>query len=73
MPSIDKSDLVESLYLRGESSMNTEDLFVNNSCKSEVIKYICAILPYIGVTVFTDYFIIETVYLSDLTGLVIAS
>lgn len=45
----------------------------NNSSKRKVIKEVCEVLPNISVSIFTKTFIIETIYLCDLSGFVVSS
>ena len=53
--------------------METKDTALDNCGEGQVIKKRCEILPNIWVSVFSQAFIIETINLSNLFTLVIAS
>lgn len=53
--------------------METEYLVFNESSKGKVIEEIRKIFPNIGVAIFTQTLIIESIYLRDLSGLVVSS
>ena len=53
--------------------MDAKDLVVNNSSQRQIIENFCAIAPYIHRAVLSEAFIVETVDLSDLSALVVAS
>jgi len=71
--SVDKSNLVDGLDLRRESTMDAEDFAFDNGTNAEVIENFSAILPWIGITVLSNGLIIEAIHGSDLSGLVITS
>jgi len=70
---VESSDVVEGVDAGGETSVEAEDLVVDESGKGEVVEEIREVLPYVGVAVFSETFIIETIYLCDLTGFVVAT
>ena len=47
--------------------MNAEDLIIDNSRQTKKVKDIAAIPPNVDRSIFSQTFIIEAVYLSDLT------
>lgn len=53
--------------------MNAEDLIIDNSCKWEEVKYFSTILPHIEAAVLTETFIVESVNLCYLAGLMIST
>lgn len=53
--------------------MQTEDLAVDEGGEREVVEEIGKVLPNIGVAILAEAFIVETVDLSDLAGLVVAT
>lgn len=53
--------------------MKAEDLVVDEGGKGEVIEEIGEDFPDVGIAVFTETFIVETVDLRDLTGLVVST
>jgi hypothetical protein len=71
--SVNKSDLVDCLDFRGESSMDAEDLAFNDGTDAEVVENFSAVLPRVSVSVLSNSFVIEAVYGCDLSGLVVTS
>lgn len=71
--SIELSDLIEGINTWGESTMEAEDLVLDDSCEWEVIKELCELFPYVSVTVLSQAFIIEAINLCDLSALVVTS
>ena len=69
----DNTDLVEGTDLRAQAAVNAEDFAINNGAEDEEVKDLSTCLPDRGVAVFLDALFIETVDLSDLTRLVIAT
>ena len=67
------SDVVESVDRRAQSTVQTEDLVFDESSKGEVIEEVGKVFPNVGVAVFPQALVVETVDLSDLTGLVVAT
>ena len=53
--------------------MQTEDLVLNYRCEGQVVEQICEVLPDVRVAIFAEALIVETIDLSDLSRLVIAS
>lgn len=53
--------------------MEAENLIFNNSCEWKVIEEFCELFPDVCVTVFPQALIIKSVYLGDLSALMIAS
>lgn len=53
--------------------MQTEELILNHSSEREVVKELGENLPNIGVSILPATFIIESINLSDLPGLMISS
>ena len=71
--SVNKSHLIDSLNFGRETSVNTEDLALDDSTNAEVVENFGAIFPRIGISVLSNGLIIETVYGGDLSGLMVAS
>ena len=59
--SVELSDLVKGVNTGGETTVEAEDLILDDSCEWEVIEELCELLPYVGVTVLSQAFIIESV------------
>ena len=53
--------------------MQTEDLVLNYRCEGQVVEQICEVLPDVRVAIFAEALVVESIDLSDLTRLVIAS
>ena len=51
--------------------MEAEDLVVDQGGQGEVVKKIGEVFPYIGITIFSQAFVVEAVDLGDLSGLVV--
>ena len=72
-PSVDSANLIDGLNLWRKSSMNTQHFSVDDCSEWQVVKYLCAVLPGIGVAVFAIDLVKEAVHLGDLSAFVIAS
>ena len=59
--SVELSDLVKGVDTWGETTVEAEDLVLHNSCEWEVIEEFGKLFPYVGVTVFSQAFIVETI------------
>ena len=66
-------DLVQSLDTGTQTSVDTEYLAVNDGGQGQVVKYLRAVSPDRDTAVFAETFVVETVDLGDLSGLVVAS
>lgn len=53
--------------------MDAEDFAFNNCSNSQVVKYIGAILPWVGISIFTNGLVVEAVHRCDLSCLVITA
>lgn len=53
--------------------MKTEDLVLDESGKGEIVKEIGEVFPNVGVSIFPQAFVVETVHLCDLAGLVVSA
>ena len=71
--SLDGTNLVDGLDIRGEATMNTEDLTLDNCSKRKIIEHIGYVLPDVAVAVLSLDFIEESVELGRLTGFVVSS
>ena len=67
------SDLIKSPDLRGQSTVDAENLAIDNGGESEKVEDLAARLPDRGIAVLSLAFFVETIHLGDLTGLVVAS
>ena len=71
--SVDESNLIDSLDFWGESSMNAENFSFNDGSDTEIVEYLGAVLPWVGISVLSNGLIIEAVDGGDLSGLVVSS
>ena len=53
--------------------MQAENLIFNHGSERKIVKKICQILPDIGIAVFAQALVVESIDLSDLSTLVISS
>jgi hypothetical protein len=67
------TNLINGADLRAETTVNAENLTVNNSSEDKKVKDLAAGLPNRSIAVLLLTLLIEAVDLSDLTGLVVAS
>ena len=65
--------MVQGINAGGETTVQTEDLTVHQSCEGQIVKQVSEILPHIGVAVFPETLVVEAVHLGDLSALVVAS
>jgi len=71
--SIDKSNLVNCLDFWWQSSVNTENLALNDSADSKVIEDLGTVFPWVSVSVLSNCLVIETIDSCDLSGLMVSS
>lgn len=71
--SIDDLNLVDGVNARRQSSMNTEDLIVNDNAEGEEVEHVGEVMPYVCVAIFPRAFGVEAVRLCDAARFVIAS
>jgi hypothetical protein len=67
------SDVIEGIDTWGETSVEAEDLVVDEGGQGEVIEEVSEVLPYAGVAILAETFIVEAVDLRDLAGFVIST
>lgn len=70
---IEGSDVVKSIDARRKTSVETEDLVIDEGSEREVVEQICEILPNVGIAIFSEAFVVEAIDLSDLAGFVITT
>lgn len=73
LESLKCSNVIKSLNTGRKPTMQTEELILNHSSEREVIEELSENLPNIGVSILPATFIIESINLSDLPGLMISS
>lgn len=70
---IKSPDIIERIDARGETSVEAEDLVIDQSCQGKVVEEIGEIFPDVCVAVFSKALVVETVDLCDLAGFVVAA
>lgn len=53
--------------------MEAEDLVVDEGGEGKVVEQVGKVLPNVGIAVFSETLIVESVHLGDLSGLVVSS
>ena len=71
--SIDFSNLVKSLNLRGQSSMDPKNLIVNDNRQWKLVKHATAVFPDIRVPVLSANLVVKSINLRDLSAFVIST
>jgi len=71
--SLNGSDVVHGLDVWRQSTMNAKDFPLDDGGQTEIIENIGAVLPGVGVSVFSYDLVEEAVHESDLAGLVVSS
>jgi len=66
-------DVVQGVDAGREAAVQTEDLAVHQRREGKVIKQVGEIFPHVGVSIFPQALIIETIDLGDLTALMVAA
>jgi hypothetical protein len=70
---IERPDVVERVYARRETTVQTEDLVVDQGSERQVVEKVCEVFPDIGVAILAETLVVKAVYLGDLAGLVVAA
>ena len=73
LDSIQRPDIVKSVDGWTQTTVKAEDLILNEGGEREEIEEVGEIFPDIGVAVFSEAFVIKSVDLCDLAGLVVSS
>ena len=55
------SNLIKSINGWRETTMETEDLVLNDSSQRQVVEELCELLPHIGISVLSQALIVETI------------
>jgi hypothetical protein len=67
------SDIIEGVDAWGETSVEAEDLVIDQGCKGEVVEEVGEVFPDVRIAIFSEALIIETVDLGDLAGFVVTT
>lgn len=66
-------DLVKGVNRWRESTMEAKDVVLDDGTKGEVVKETGEVLPDVGITILSQAFVVESINLGDLFGLVVAT
>lgn len=70
---VKRSDVIKSIDTWGKTSVEAEDLVVDECSERKIIEEICEVFPYVGIAVFSEAFIVEAINLGDLAGLMVTA
>jgi len=70
---VDQADLVESFDFWRQTTMDAENFSFNDSANSKVVEDLATVLPWVDIAVLAHSLLVEAVYGSDATGLVVTS
>ena len=70
---IESSDVVQGINTRAQTTMEAEDLILDEGGQRQKVEEVGEVLPDVRITIFSKALIVEAVNLSDLTGLVVAA
>lgn len=66
-------DIVKSINAGRETSMEAENLVVDEGGQREVIEQVGEVLPHVCIAVFAQALVVEAIYLCDLTRFVVTT
>lgn len=58
---VDNFDLIDGVYRRRETAVNTEYLIIDDDAQGEEIKHVRKIMPHIRIAVFSRAFGVEAI------------
>ena len=70
---IESSDVVQGINTRAQTTMEAEDLILDEGGQRQKVEEVGEVLPDVRIAIFSKALIVEAVNLSDLTGLVVAA
>jgi hypothetical protein len=70
---IQRTNVVQGINTRGETSVKTEDLVVDESGERKVVEQVGKVLPHIRIAVFPQALVVETIHLGNLARLVVTT
>lgn len=71
--SVKGSNVVECVNAGRETSVEAEDLVIDESGEGKVVEKVGEVLPHICISVLAETFIVEAVHLGNLARLVVAT
>jgi len=73
LDAIQRPRVVQRVNAGGESAVEAKNLVGDDSGHREVVKSIGEVLPYVGISVFSQTLVVEAVDLGNLSGFVVAT
>lgn len=70
---VESSDVIQGVDAGRKTSVQAENLVVNQGGQWQVIEQVGKVLPDVGIAVFAQAFVVESVNLCDLSGFVVSS
>lgn len=70
---IERSDIVKGIDGRTETSVETENLVLNQSGERKIVEKVGKVLPDIRISIFAQTFVVKSVDLCDLSGFVVST
>lgn len=70
---VELSNLVESVDAGRETTVEAEDVTLDDRSQRQVVKQLREVLPHVGVAILAQALVIEAVHLRDLLGLVVTA
>ena len=71
--SVERSDIIQGIDAGRKPAVQAEDLVVDQGGEGEVVEEICEVFPDIGIAVFSQAFVVESVDLGDLSRFVVTA
>lgn len=53
--------------------MDSQNSSINEGCEGQIVEYIAAVAPHVSIAILADAFVVEAVYLSNLSALVVSA
>ena len=73
LDTVKRSDVIERVDAWGQTTVQTEDLIIDQGSQREVIEQVCEVLPNVRVSVLSETLVVEAVDLGDLARLVVST
>lgn len=73
LDTVERTDVIECVDGRTETSVEAENLVINECSKGKVVEEVGEVFPDVCISVFTQALVVEAVHLCDLAGLVVTT